>query len=45
MLFAMYSLAEVLGKTVQELGQMPMEEFLGWIGYFEIKNEKLKDGK
>jgi hypothetical protein len=30
---------------LQELDKMPLEEFLGWIGYFEIKNEKLKDGK
>jgi hypothetical protein len=45
-LYAQYSLAEVLGKTLTELQQMTMEEFLGWIAYFEIKNEKLKeDGK
>ena len=44
-LYAKHSLAEVLHKTIGELEEMPMDEFLCWIAYFEIKNEKLKNGK
>lgn len=29
----MFSLAERLGKTIQELGDMTVSEFNGWIAY------------
>jgi hypothetical protein len=38
----MYSLAEVLHKTVAEIGDMSIEEFNGWIAYLRMRQ---KDGK
>lgn len=35
---AMYSLAEVLGKTLGEIGEIPYDEFIGWIAYFKLKD-------
>lgn len=36
----MYSLGEVLHKTMAEIGAMPYDEFLGWIAHFKIKDKK-----
>lgn len=33
----MYMLAEVLGKTVSEIGDMTCAEFQGWIAHFKLK--------
>jgi hypothetical protein len=38
-----YALAEVLHKSLDELEQMTTEEFLGWMAYFQIKEEKRKE--
>lgn len=35
-----YSLAEVLGKCVHELREMPTTEYFGWIAYFNEKARK-----
>lgn len=35
-------LAEHLHKTVSELEEMPLSEFLNWIRYFEEKNRRLE---
>jgi hypothetical protein len=40
-LFAIYSIAESLHKTIAEIEEMTVEEFIGWIAYF---NKKAKDG-
>jgi len=31
-----YSLAARLNKTISEIEAMPVDEFVGWIAYFEI---------
>lgn len=36
----MYSLAEVLHKTLDEIGDMTIEEFNGWIAYFKLKADE-----
>ncbi len=33
----MYALAEVLCKTLGELGEMPYGEFMGWVAHFRRK--------
>lgn len=33
----MYRLAELLGKTVAEIGDMTVSEFNGWMAYVTIK--------
>lgn len=33
----MYNLAEVLHKTVAEIGEITADEFAGWIAYFAKK--------
>lgn len=33
----MYQLGEILGKTLDEIGAMTVEEFNGWRAYFERK--------
>lgn len=43
MLHTRYALAEVLHKTLDELDEMTIDEFLGWIAYFEIKEQRRKD--
>lgn len=32
----MYSLAVKLNKTLSEIETMPVDEFVGWIAFFEI---------
>jgi hypothetical protein len=41
-LFFQYALAEKLGKTLQELQSISIEEYQGWIAYFELKEEENK---
>jgi len=36
----MYQLAEVLGKTLGEVGRMSVDEFAGWKAYFKRKAER-----
>lgn len=36
----LYYLAERLHKTVQEISQMSIEEFIGWRAFTKIKHEK-----
>jgi hypothetical protein len=38
----MYRLAEVLHKTLAEVGQMSSDEFVGWQAYFKRKAERAK---
>lgn len=33
----MYELAEILHKTVAEVGEMSVSEFHGWIAHFKAK--------
>jgi hypothetical protein len=35
-----YALAEKLGKTLQEIQEISVHEFQGWIAYLEIVKEK-----
>ena len=39
-LYSIYQLAELLHKSVEEIKCMSVEEFNGWIAYFQIKDEK-----
>ncbi|ATE84727.1 hypothetical protein phi3LM21_p41 [Sinorhizobium phage phi3LM21] len=32
----MYSLAVKLNKTLSEIEAMPVDEFVGWVAFFEI---------
>lgn len=36
----MHALALRLSKTLSEIGEMPVEEFHGWMAYFEIMKER-----
>lgn len=36
---AIFSLAEKLHKTVGEIMEMPVDEFLGWAVYFQRKRK------
>lgn len=38
----MYALAEVLCKSVGEIGEMPYDEFMGWIAHFKRKERDNK---
>lgn len=40
----MYELAEVLHKTVAEIGQMSAEEFQGWKAHFKLRKEAREAG-
>jgi len=44
-LFLQYSLAERLGKTLEELQQISVQEYQGWIAYLEILEDRRKHGK
>lgn len=46
-LFAIYQLAEILHKSVNDIMLMSVEEFDGWMAYFQLKDEqsRLKHGK
>ena len=37
-----YRLADVLGKFVWEVEQMPSSEYTGWVAYFNIKEKERK---
>jgi len=39
-----YALAEKLHKTLEELQEITIQEYQGWIAYLEIKQEKIKNG-
>jgi|TARA_R100000951_G_scaffold115592_1_gene124185 hypothetical protein len=39
-----YALAENLHKTLEELQEITIQEYQGWIAYLEIKQEKMKNG-
>jgi hypothetical protein len=39
-----YALAEKLGKTLQELQQISVQEYQGWIAYLELAQEKKRNG-
>ena len=34
-----FALADRLHKTVSEIEEIPFDEFLGWIAYFQITEE------
>ena len=40
-----YALAEKLGKTLQEIQEISVHEYQGWIAYLEIAEEKRNNGK
>jgi hypothetical protein len=40
-----YALAEKLHKTLEELQEITIQEYQGWMAYLEIKQEKVKNGK
>ena len=40
-----YALAEKLGKTLQEIQEITIHEYQGWIAYLEIAQEKQSNGK
>jgi len=40
-----YALAEKLGKTLNELQEISVQEYQGWIAYLELAEEKRKNGK
>ena len=44
-LYSQYALAEKLGKTLQELQKISIQEYQGWIAYFELAEERQKNGK
>ena len=33
---------EILGISVAEIKQMSVDEYYGWLAYFDIRNNKLK---
>ena len=37
-----FALAKELGKTLEEINQMTVAEFVGWAGYFDILSEDMK---
>lgn len=39
----MYALASRLNKTVQEIEQITVNEFHGWIAYFKIEDAKCQN--
>jgi hypothetical protein len=40
-----YALAEKLGKTLQEIQEISIQEYQGWVAYLEIAQEKQSNGK
>lgn len=36
---ALYGLAMTLHKTVAEIEEMSVEEFLGWMAYIRVRND------
>jgi len=34
-----------LGKTIEELGVITIDEFLGWMAYIKILEDRNKSGK
>tara|TARA_R110001592_G_scaffold53455_6_gene163895 strand:- start:124 stop:252 length:129 start_codon:yes stop_codon:yes gene_type:complete len=40
-----YALAEKLGKTLQELQKISVQEYRGWIAYLELAEENRNNGK
>ena len=44
-LYTQYALAEKLNKTLQELQQISVQEYQGWIAYLELAEEKRNNGK
>lgn len=41
---SIYALADRLSKTVAEIEQMTVDEFVGWIAYCKIQAERQKHG-
>jgi hypothetical protein len=39
-----YALAEKLGKTLQEIQEITIQEYQGWVAYLEIAKEKQNNG-
>lgn len=39
--FCYFALADRLHKTVDEILQMPMVEFTGWLAYFNLLKQKM----
>lgn len=35
-----YYLAEKLGKTLTEIGDMPHSEYVGWQSYYKVKQQQ-----
>jgi hypothetical protein len=35
-----FQLAEVLHKTIAELGDITVDEFTAWVAYFKVKEKK-----
>jgi len=40
-----YFLAELLHKTVAEIMEMDIREYMGWSAYFRLKEERQKRAK
>ena len=40
-----YAVAYALRKTLDEIGDMTVEEFNGWIEFFSLKKEDLETGE
>lgn len=43
--FALFAVAETLGRTIGELGSMPSEEFDYWMAYLRVKAEASGGGR
>lgn len=40
-----YALAEKLHKTLEELQEITIQEYQGWMAYLELAQEKRNNGK
>jgi hypothetical protein len=40
----LFYLAETLHKTITEIEEMPVQEFIEWQAWFKLKQERQKDG-
>ena len=41
-MFSRFFVAEQLGKTMDEISDISVSEFIHWLAYFKLKNEKNK---
>jgi len=38
-----YALAEKLGKTLKEIQEISIQEYQGWVAYFELVEERQRN--